>query len=345
MLIFNTVIPYLCVITSYLYIRKRIKGLGPHLPKIHFTTTIQSNSNNGFTNSSISASNSNNRVADFSGNGNSNSDVLSEGDFLSASNNKHSIANFSVVKNGNDSTSLSSSREDFSNSSIITHVNSNNNDNSTLPAIPNINNISVVNSTDFCNNENGEILAREEHSDLSTGIIISHINTTNEYAKLSANNNNNNDNINGDIITREDRADSSAAIITTHLNLNNNNNNNNNNNSDSIPIPIKRKSAHYRKVTWLTFRIVLIYGMTWAPSIIYYSIVTMTPDIFDASYYDSQLEIIFTYTIKYITFFNAAAAPVIYCCSHTVFRKEAKKLFMLISGKRTVDESRNYPLN
>ena len=129
----------------------------------------------------------------------------------------------------------------------------------------------------------------------------------------------------------EDRLDSSSPAVVIHKHA-----------ANSIK---PRKSVHYRKVTRLIFRIVFIYGLTWTPSIIYYSIVTMTPDIFPASYYVSQLEMVFTYVIKYITFFNAAAAPIIYCYNHTEFRKEANKLFTLMTRRRNQNSnSRNYTL-
>lgn len=104
---------------------------------------------------------------------------------------------------------------------------------------------------------------------------------------------------------------------------------------------VKRKSAQYRKVTKLTFRIIFIYGVTWTPSIVYYSIVTLNPDAFPQSYYVSKWEMVATYTIKLITFFNAAAAPVIYCYNHLEFRREAKKMFRLFrrSRKCEVDNS------
>ena len=341
MLIFNTVIPYICVIAGYLYIRRRIKEMGPHSTKVHFTVT-SSNKNSGFTNSSLSASNSNHSAVNFT-DGNNASNVgsnFSIKNWFTASTRKN---NDNKDSDGGNITT----REDCSSSSTaIINRPSSNNDN-----------------TYFENNSSADIVTSDDHSDSDATIITNDNNASflptsdsNHNVSSFRNNNDNRgmtnedhssssitnvtnfgDNEIVDIVNREDRSNSSTAIIT------NIHNNSDQNKDSSMPITIKRKSAHYRRVTRLTFRIVLIYGITWTPSIIYYSIVTMTPDIFDASYYVSPLEMVFTYTIKYITFFNAATAPVIYCYNHTMFRKEAKKLFMLITG-RTVDDSRSYNL-
>ena len=107
-------------------------------------------------------------------------------------------------------------------------------------------------------------------------------------------------------------------------------------------IPKSKKSWQYKKVTKLTFRIIFIYGATWAPSIVYYSITTMKPSTFSQAYYVSQLEMILTFTIKYITFFNAAAAPILYCYNHTEFKKEAKRFFATLKKKCFGGSTRRY---
>lgn len=75
-----------------------------------------------------------------------------------------------------------------------------------------------------------------------------------------------------------------------------------------------------KKLTWLTVKICLTYGITWLPSIIYYSIVTIAPDTFTDEFYVSDTEALITFFIKYITFFDAILAPVIYCRQSRDFR-------------------------
>ena len=81
------------------------------------------------------------------------------------------------------------------------------------------------------------------------------------------------------------------------------------------------------KITKLTFKIIFVYCLTWAPSIIYYMLVTAHPSIFSKEYYTSELEDNVTFIIKYITFSDTVAAPIMYCYYHDGFCKEAKKLY------------------
>lgn len=94
------------------------------------------------------------------------------------------------------------------------------------------------------------------------------------------------------------------------------------------------RKAYNEKVTMLTFKIMFIYGVTWTPSITYYLLVTIQGDIFNAKYYDSVLEEVLTFFIKYITFFDAVAAPMLYCYYHDDFRKAAKTFLKKIRIRR-----------
>jgi len=141
------------------------------------------------------------------------------------------------------------------------------------------------------------------------------------YSKNNKNNNNNNNSKkNKDmarITTRTGSKDSSCSIIPVV--------------ESSAKLRSRKKSVQYKKVNKLTFRIIFIYGITWTPSIVYYSIVTITPEVFTDAFYVSFEEMVITFIIKYITFFNAAAAPILYCYNHGQFRKEAKRFFRQIS--------------
>ncbi|XP_066917808.1 alpha-1B adrenergic receptor-like [Clytia hemisphaerica] len=83
----------------------------------------------------------------------------------------------------------------------------------------------------------------------------------------------------------------------------------------------KTSSPINKKLTWLTIKITLTYGVTWLPSIVYYNIVTIAPDTFSAEFYVSDTESLITFFIKYITFFDAVLAPIIYCHQSRDFRR------------------------
>ncbi|XP_057291669.1 G-protein coupled receptor 52-like [Hydractinia symbiolongicarpus] len=77
-----------------------------------------------------------------------------------------------------------------------------------------------------------------------------------------------------------------------------------------------------RKIIKLTFIIVIVYGVTWTPSIIYYLLVSISPFLFSQDYYNSTTESYVTFFVKFVSFFDAIGAPVIYCYFHTDFRHE-----------------------
>ena len=91
-----------------------------------------------------------------------------------------------------------------------------------------------------------------------------------------------------------------------------------------------------KKLTWLTVKICLTYGITWLPSIIYYSIVTISPDTFTDEFYVSDTEALVTFFIKFITFFDAILAPVIYCRQSRDFRRAFRDL------RRKLVNAKNY---
>ena len=93
----------------------------------------------------------------------------------------------------------------------------------------------------------------------------------------------------------------------------------------------RREAAFNNKITKLLFLMILIYSITWAPSIIYYSIQQISPrayELFMSSHgnFRSQLERKVSFVIKYINFFDGVGAPIIYCYHHDEFRKEFKRI-------------------
>lgn len=87
-----------------------------------------------------------------------------------------------------------------------------------------------------------------------------------------------------------------------------------------------RRFKKRSKITKLTFLIVFTYGLTWSPSIIYYLAQHICLNCFSDDYYRSELKSIISFLMKYINFFDAIIAPVIYCYFHDDFRGEFRKI-------------------
>ena len=100
----------------------------------------------------------------------------------------------------------------------------------------------------------------------------------------------------------------------------------------------REKTKNIRKVTKLTFIIILTYGLTWAPSIIYYILLKVAPSIFTEEYERSPAESYVTFFIKFITFFDAVFTPIIYCYFHTDFRREFDRFWRHFSTQEDVIE-------
>ena len=93
-------------------------------------------------------------------------------------------------------------------------------------------------------------------------------------------------------------------------------------------IPVNDGSDKFRqRVFNVTFLIVLSYGITWAPSVIYHLLTLLTPSLFTKSYFNSTEEKYISFIIKVFTFLDAIGAPVIYCYHHDEFRQECRKIF------------------
>ena len=93
---------------------------------------------------------------------------------------------------------------------------------------------------------------------------------------------------------------------------------------------ITSKENHHddinHKITKITSLIVLVYGVTWSPSIVYYLLIQFTPSVFSDSYYSSSTETYVTFFIKFITYFDGIATPIIYCYYHNDFKQELKNV-------------------
>ena len=85
-----------------------------------------------------------------------------------------------------------------------------------------------------------------------------------------------------------------------------------------------KRCKEMQKITKITFVVVLIYGITWAPTIIYYLLIHLNSS---HSHHHSSSKGYTSFIIKFITFFDAIAAPIIYCYYHDDFKQEFNKLF------------------
>lgn len=90
----------------------------------------------------------------------------------------------------------------------------------------------------------------------------------------------------------------------------------------------QRKTSYNTKITKLTFLIILSYGITWAPSIIYFLCQHIFPGMFHEDYYGSKTERRLSFLMKYINFFDAIGAPVLYCYYHDEFKLEFKRIVL-----------------
>ena len=98
--------------------------------------------------------------------------------------------------------------------------------------------------------------------------------------------------------------------------------------------PTLKRCSYNRKVTVLSLKITVIYGLTWAPSIIYYLITSLTPHILSNEFYTSNREAIVTFIFKYVTLFDGLLAPFLYCYFHNDFRSEIRRFIDIIKGNK-----------
>jgi len=101
---------------------------------------------------------------------------------------------------------------------------------------------------------------------------------------------------------------------------------------NSIQTQITRRTSDrsirmQEKLNKLTIRITLLYAITWLPSIIYYSIITIRTNTFSKEFYTSSLESVIVFVNKFVTFFDAVFAPLVYCYHSTEFKDAFRQLF------------------
>jgi len=100
-----------------------------------------------------------------------------------------------------------------------------------------------------------------------------------------------------------------------------------------------RSTCIQDKLNKLKIRITFLYAVTWIPSIIYYSIITLRPETFSKEFYTSDLESVVVFVKKFITFFDAVFAPLIYCYHSTEFKDALRHLFQGVTKKTTSETS------
>ena len=93
------------------------------------------------------------------------------------------------------------------------------------------------------------------------------------------------------------------------------------------------------KLNKLTIQITLWYAITWLPSIVYYSIITIRPETFSKEFYSSNLQTVIECVIKLIKFFDAVFAPLVYCYNSSDFKDAFNKLFRIKSKRDSVNDT------
>ncbi|XP_065648226.1 C-X-C chemokine receptor type 2 [Hydra vulgaris] len=82
----------------------------------------------------------------------------------------------------------------------------------------------------------------------------------------------------------------------------------------------------YRQVAYLTVVLTVSYGVFWTPSFIYYPLLSFCKSCFPKKFGGSNLEEHLGFITKYLAFFDAVAAPLIYCFYHADFRRGLMKI-------------------
>ena len=68
-----------------------------------------------------------------------------------------------------------------------------------------------------------------------------------------------------------------------------------------------------------------LYGLTWAPAVVYDLLSILVPSIFPTTYFNSTLEEYITFFIVFTTFLNSVVAPIVYGYFNADFKKEYKR--------------------
>ena len=88
-------------------------------------------------------------------------------------------------------------------------------------------------------------------------------------------------------------------------------------------------SKSNKRITRNTMILVATYGIAWLPSIIFYLIQSLFPEVFSDSYYDSTEDQYISFFLKYIKFVEGITSPILYCYLNTFFRKTVMELFCM----------------
>ena len=75
----------------------------------------------------------------------------------------------------------------------------------------------------------------------------------------------------------------------------------------------KKSSQPNARITRNTMILISTYGLAWTPSIIYFTLMTLSPDVFPSTYKDSPAEEYIGFFLKYIKFVEGITSPVLYC--------------------------------
>ena len=111
---------------------------------------------------------------------------------------------------------------------------------------------------------------------------------------------------------KEDIHNGSSVTLNTHQNMNSK--------------VLKKDLYRYKYVTRLTLALSIAYGIFWSPSIFYYITLETCSSCFPKDWNGSYAKEYVRFIVKYCAFTDAIAAPLIYCYTHTEFRKELHRI-------------------
>ena len=115
---------------------------------------------------------------------------------------------------------------------------------------------------------------------------------------------------------KEDTHDGSSIMLNTHQNMNSK--------------VIKKDLYRYKYVTRLTLALSIAYGIFWSPSIFYYITLETCSSCFPKDWNGSYVKEYVRFIVKYCAFTDAIAAPLIYCFTHSEFRKELRRMKIIV---------------
>lgn len=119
---------------------------------------------------------------------------------------------------------------------------------------------------------------------------------------------------------------SSKLSNNDNRSINHSANNSNNINGKKSRKSKKQSNTSNTRITRNTMILISTYGLTWTPSIIYFTLEELSPDVFPATYKGSTAEEYVFFFMLYIKFVEGIASPIIYCYLNGYYKRIIRKL-------------------